>query len=120
MDLFGHVNNIAFFKYIQAARVNFWENIGLTDLYRTRSFGPILASCKCDFLAELNYPGKVKVVTIVTKVGKTSFELTHKLYNQNEILVSNGFDIVVCYDFGNKSKVNIPDEIRSSLCRHQS
>ncbi|MCE3258723.1 MAG: hypothetical protein K0S12_364, partial [Bacteroidetes bacterium] len=23
MDLFGHVNNVAYFKYIQAARVNY-------------------------------------------------------------------------------------------------
>lgn len=23
MDLFGHVNNVAFFKYVQASRVNY-------------------------------------------------------------------------------------------------
>jgi len=24
MDLFGHVNNVMYFKYIQASRVNYW------------------------------------------------------------------------------------------------
>jgi hypothetical protein len=32
IDLFGHVNNLAILKYIQAARVNYLEKIGLMQL----------------------------------------------------------------------------------------
>ena len=49
LDYFGHVNNVSFFKYIQAARVNYWDQIGLTKSHLETHIGPMLASCKCDF-----------------------------------------------------------------------
>ena len=29
MDLFGHINNVAYFKYAQSARVNYLESVGI-------------------------------------------------------------------------------------------
>lgn len=33
LDYFQHVNNVAFFKYIQASRVNYWDIIGLSKMH---------------------------------------------------------------------------------------
>lgn len=57
MDLFGHVNNVAYFKYIQASRVNYWEVTGLVDMFATNKLGPILLSTSCKFIKPLRYPG---------------------------------------------------------------
>ena len=59
LDLFGHVNNVAFMKYVQAARVNYWEQIGLYKLYSDNKHGPMLASTHCEFKKPLFYPGEV-------------------------------------------------------------
>lgn len=47
MDLFGHINNVAYFKYLQAARVHFWEEMGLLQNGKPGQVGPMLASAKC-------------------------------------------------------------------------
>ena len=49
LDTFGHVNNISIFKYIQSARVEYLEQIGLNVMHQEHKIGPILASCKCEF-----------------------------------------------------------------------
>lgn len=56
MDLFGHVNNVAYFKYIQAARVNYWEISMLSKLFSEMKLGPILLSTGCQFIRPLFYP----------------------------------------------------------------
>jgi acyl-CoA thioester hydrolase len=119
MDLFGHVNNIAYFKYIQAARVNFWDKIGLTEMHQTKNIGPILASCKCDFLKELNYPGNVRIHTSVSNIGRTSFGFTHDLFDEKDIKVAVGQDAIVFYDFNLSIKKELTDFIRDSLAGYQ-
>ncbi len=32
IDLFGHINNLAIMKYVQAARVNYLELVGLMQM----------------------------------------------------------------------------------------
>ncbi len=36
-------------KYVQAARVNYWEQIGLYKLYTENKHSPMLASTQCEF-----------------------------------------------------------------------
>lgn len=53
MDLFGHVNNVAYFKYVQASRVNYWEVSGLQTGFKETRVGPILLSTGCQFIKPL-------------------------------------------------------------------
>ena len=36
MDLFGHINNVSYFKYIQASRVHYWEQSGISKLFEEK------------------------------------------------------------------------------------
>lgn len=65
IDLFGHVNNLAILKYVQAARVNYLESIGLMQLQAETGIGPILASISSQFRKPLFYPGSVTVYSKV-------------------------------------------------------
>lgn len=114
-DYFKHVNNVSFFKYIQSARVNYWDKIGLTDLYENTNVGPILASCKCDFKKPLYFPGEVIIQSYVKEVGNTSFSLHHQLFNGSGEVVAEAIDIVVVFDFNKNIKVNIPSKTRSMI-----
>ena len=33
LDAYGHVNNVMIMKYMQAARVHYWEELGLQALF---------------------------------------------------------------------------------------
>jgi acyl-CoA thioester hydrolase len=115
MDLFGHVNNVSFFKYMQAARVNYWEVLGLSDMYQKTKTGPILASSHCDFKRPLFYPGNIIVQSGVESIGETSFIILHQILNEKNEIVAAGKDVVVLFDFNTNRKMDIPDSIREQV-----
>src|SRR5436190_1104027 len=98
MDLFGHVNNVSFFKYVQAARVNYWELAGVTKLHSEKNVGPMLASTSLQFKKPLFYPGQVIIKTKIGFVKTTSFSLQHILMNDKEEIAGEAEDIIVLYD----------------------
>lgn len=115
LDYFGHVNNVSFFKYIQSARVNFWDQIGLTHFHRTQNKGPMLASCNCTFKKPLFYPGKVVVNSRLEFIKNTSFGFSHRLFDEKDELVATASDIMVMYDFNSNNKIPIPDWMREEF-----
>ena len=115
LDYFGHVNNVSFFKYIQSARVNFWDEIGLKEHHLKHREGPMLASCKCDFKHPLYFPGKVKIQSTVDFVKNTSFSFVHHLFDENDKPAAIATDIMVMYDFNADKKMEIPNWLRNQL-----
>ena len=99
MDLFDHLNNLAILKYIQAARINYLEAIGLMQSQAETKIGPILASTSCQFRKPLFYPGKVIVFSKVDIIKNTSFRFQHDIMNDREKIIAEAQDIIVLYDF---------------------
>lgn len=115
MDLFGHVNNVTFFKYLQAARVNYWEHIGLTMFFDETKTGPILASSSCQFKKPLHYPGGVTILSRVDFIKNSSFGISHRVQNAAGELAAEGTDIIVMYDFNKNEKMNVPGWLRKKI-----
>ena len=115
IDSFGHVNNLAILKYVQAARVHFMEGVGLMPLDRETKIGPILASINCRFRKPLFYPGQVSVSSRVDVVNNTSFRIVHTVVDGKGAIAAEAQDIVVLFDFVNKAKRRIPDDLRARL-----
>jgi acyl-CoA thioester hydrolase len=115
MDLFGHVNNVSYFKYIQAARVNYWETIGLTQLLSENKIGPILASTSCQFLKPLFYPGNITVESRIDYIRNSSFGLSHQIRNQDGETASTATDVIVVYDFEKHTKIQFPVDLREKV-----
>ena len=115
LDYFGHVNNVSFFKYIQASRVHYWDQVGLTASHRKTNIGPMLASSKCDFKKPLFYPGKAIVHAKVSTIGNTSFSIQHRIENENGDLVALAEDTMVMYDFNKEEKYPFPADLRERI-----
>jgi acyl-CoA thioester hydrolase len=115
LDLFGHVNNVAFFRYIQAARVNFCDAAGLTSLNEADKLSFMVASSRCQFKKPLYYPGHVKINTRCDWTKNSSFQLSYTLTDEVEKLLAEGQDVLVVFDHRKKIKVNISDALKSSL-----
>lgn len=112
IDLFGHVNNVMYMKYVQASRVNYWEKTTIYKHYVEGKIGPLLAATSCQFRKPLFYPGNVTIKTGVEFIKNTSFGLHHHLFNQAGELVATAEDVIVMFDFNKNEKVQIPEEIR--------
>jgi acyl-CoA thioester hydrolase len=115
MDLFGHVNNVAYFKYIQSARVNMWEELGLSQMFREEKIGAILASSACNFISPLHYPGSITIHSGVDSIGTTSFVILHRIVDAKGATAAEARDVVVLFDFRANKKVVVAEEMRSKI-----
>lgn len=115
IDSFGHVNNVMFMKYVQAARLNFVAEIGLMQLHRTENIGFMVAETNCQFKKELHFPGYVTINTKPLFAKNTSFSLEHTLSNEDGEIVAIAKDVLVVYDFNKNEKCLIPEVIREKL-----
>ena len=116
MDAYQHVNNVMYFRYFESARLAYFREMGFKRTYDARSdTGPILAHTSCSFLQPLVYPDTVEVGCKVSKIGNTSFVLEHEIWSPKLGLAASGEGVVVCYDFKNKHKIPVPDELRKRI-----
>ena len=115
MDLFGHINNVMYFKFIQASRVHYWELSGLSQLHSEVKKGPMLASCSCQFRKPLFYPDNITVQASVSFIKNTSFGIHHQILNSKGEVAAEADDVVVMYDFTANEKMPVPDDFRRKV-----
>jgi acyl-CoA thioester hydrolase len=115
MDLYGHINNVAFFKYLQASRVNYWEMVDMENLSQEHGVGPLLASTHCDFRKPLYYPGGITIKASIIEMRTSSFSIYHQLLNDDGELAAEGKDVIVLFSYRNNVKYAIPDELRNMI-----
>ncbi|MBZ9631059.1 acyl-CoA thioesterase [Salegentibacter sp. LM13S] len=117
LDMYKHVNNISFMRYMQSGRVNFWEASGIYEMYENTNMGTMLVSTHCDFKKSLYYPGNAIVKTKIDFVKNTSFGLKHLILNEADEVCAEGKDVVVCYDFEKDKTFRIPEDLRTQLSK---
>jgi acyl-CoA thioesterase FadM len=75
--------------------------------------GPILASLKCDYKAQLKYPDTVCIGTRVAKIGNSSFQMEHLVVSRELKTVAAIIDsTLVLFDYKQSKPVRIPATIR--------
>ena len=115
LDMYKHVNNISFMRYMQSGRVNFWEASGIYEMYENSNMGTMLVSTHCDFKKSLYYPGKAIVKTKLDFIKNSSFGLKHLILDEANEICAEGKDVVVCYDFAKDKTFRIPEDLREKL-----
>jgi acyl-CoA thioester hydrolase len=111
-DNFGHVNNVMIMKYMQSARMNYWEKIGIMDLMNTKRTGPMLVSSQCGFRKPLFYPGHITLYSAMEFIRNTSFGLRHIITDAQGDIAAEAHDIMVMYDFPLGRKTPFPADLR--------
>jgi acyl-CoA thioester hydrolase len=117
MDLFGHINNVAYFKYIQASRVNYWEVTGVAASFAETKIGPILLSTSCQFIRPLHYPGNMVVEARIEFMKNTSFGIHHRILNEAGVICAEAHDVIVTYDFNTNEKTALQPAFRAAVER---
>lgn len=117
LDMYKHVNNITFIRFLQSGRVNFWEATGLDILFSETNKGAILVSTHCDFKKSLFYPGKAIVKTKLAYIKNSSFGLDQIILNEDGEVCAEGRDIAVFFDFSKDEALPIPKDLRETMQR---
>jgi len=115
-DLYGHVNNIIYFRWFESARVAYGDRAGLSAMIETHKIGPILAAVQCNYRRQLNYPDTVRIGARITKIGRSSMVMEHRVFSEaQQAIAAEGDSTVVCFDYGNNRPIAVPDHLRRAM-----
>lgn len=118
-DLLGHVNNASYFSYLEHARVDFFKALSSEDGYQYDKHQFILATIKCDFLAQTYFDQDLTIGTKVTRVGNSSFTLEQPMYDtKTGTVVAKGESVLVYFDFDEQTSKPLPEALRNKLDKY--
>ena len=89
-DLFGHVNNIVYFRYFESVRMHFLDRIGVLNSYKELGIGVILASTTCNFEKPVAWPQLLTIRTGCSLIGNTSFTMDYLITDEQGGIVATG------------------------------
>ena len=113
----GHVGTDTFLSLIQEARQQFLRSHGYEEL-SIAGVGLIIADASIEFKRELNYGDIVKISVAAADFDKLGFDLFYKLevVNGEEIILAGRAKTgMLCYDYAQKKKVGVPQEVVKKL-----
>jgi acyl-CoA thioester hydrolase len=112
-DEFGHVNNLAYLRWCETARVEYLARIGLWPSMPPAGIGPILASMSCHYRHTLRYPDTVWIGARVTRIGNSSIQMQHRVVSESLGAVAAEVEsTLVVLDYSRNQAVPVP-----ALCR---
>ena len=113
-DLFGHVNNAAYFTYMEEARWAYWRAL-TGEAPHERLPGLILARAESDFIRPIRPGERVDIWLGITKIGRTSMTVDCEMLDQQGQPVAKGRAVMVTYDYTAAKPVPVPDWARARI-----
>ena len=114
MDAYGHVNNTVYFRYMEQARVEYLEALGIRVM--PQGSAPVIINAACTFLMPLNHPGMVEVRMFCGQPGRSSVPTHYEIRLQgDDTLYATGDAKIVWMDVATGRSVAIPEVVRAKL-----
>lgn len=115
-DAFGHVNNVVYFRWCESARIDLLHKFPSSVSMSGKSLGPILASISCDYRKQLRFPDTVHVGSMVSKIGRSSVEVSHAIFSEHwNDVAAEARSVLVIFDYQENRPVRIPVDLRSQF-----
>jgi len=115
VDIYGHVNNAAYYLFVDTA-VNEWliRHVG-EDLRQDPQIG-IVAETGCRFVAEIDFPCELEVGLAVERIGRSSVTYRFGIFVVDEASIrAFGRFVHVYVDRVTRRPSSIPDSVRMAL-----
>ena len=113
MDAMGHVNNTVYFRYMEQARIG-WFDALVPHEEAWQSTGIVIANASCNFKKAINYPATVEVKMFAGAPGGSSLPTSYELLVENQIC-ADGAATVVFIDMEKQKPMRIPETIRDLI-----
>lgn len=111
-DANGHINNALFATLCESGRVNLFRTRFDPTLPENRFF--VIARLGIDFRAELNFPGRVRTGTWITRLGRSSVSLAQVILS-GDTLAAEADAVCVLMDGATRRPMPYPDATRRAL-----
>ena len=115
LDINRHVNNVAFFTYMEQARVDWLRNTGMQTTLKGE--GPVVVQASCNYRKAIPFVDAVDVRLYVGPAGRTSFPTFYEIVSTEDAhsIYADGQAIMVWTDRGAGASRPVPDELRALL-----
>jgi acyl-CoA thioester hydrolase len=116
LDANGHVNNVIYLKWFEAARAVYAERVGVEIVAREQGVGGVLASLECKYLRPLDYPGEILSAVRMARVSVGSLTLEGQIADaRTGVPVADTTCDVVLFDLATNVPVPVPEQIRAAI-----
>ena len=113
VDVMEHVNNAAYFTYMETVRCHYYMKI--RNQKRPKDLDIIVAAQSCRYLRGLVYDEVFDIHVWPTKVGNTSFTLSYALRTIDGEIVATADTVLVMFDYAKNTKKPIDPALRTRL-----
>jgi acyl-CoA thioester hydrolase len=115
MDAMGHVNNTIYFRYMEQARISWFERLVPEDEV-WQSTGIVIVNASCNYKRPITYPGTVEVRLMVGAPGGSSVPTCYELrVDADPVPYADGAAVVVFVDMKTQKPARISEGIRQRL-----
>ena len=114
MDAFGHVNNVMYYRYMESARIWYFDQL---DIF-SYDVNTVVASNQCKYIRPVFYPDQLKIGARVEEMRNSALRMSYLLWSeQQQAIVALGEAVMVCVDKENMLKLPIPEIIRQKVTK---
>jgi len=110
VDVYGHVNNVKYFEYLQESRVSL-----INDLVESRRFNVVVAQTDVDYLRPLLFRAEpYECRTAITRVGTRSMTFESEFRDGTDVL-ARAKVVVVFFDLTTNRSTEPDADVRTQL-----
>jgi acyl-CoA thioester hydrolase len=117
VDAMGHLNNVAYLRYMEWARQKYWLALRGSRDFLDIDF--VVARAEIDYRASA-YMGDVLEVEIrVSRMGTSSFDFSYRITGGGGRLLAEAKTTQVCWDWRTNEKTTLSPERREEIERFE-
>lgn len=112
MDAFGHVNNVMYYRYIESARIKYFEQLKLLK----GAILTVVASSQCKYLKPVFYPDRLQIASRIEEIRNTAIRMHYLLWSeQQQSIVAEGEAVIVFVEADTLKKTPISQLSREKM-----
>lgn len=119
-DVYGHVNNVAYYAYFDTIVNEYLIAAGALDIHKGAVIG-LVVETGCNYFAPLEFPQNLEGALRVAKIGRSSVRYEIAIFRAGEEQpAAEGHFVHVYVDRTTRRPVSLPDGLRKALAAIQA
>ncbi|RYF34895.1 MAG: acyl-CoA thioesterase [Comamonadaceae bacterium] len=113
MDAMGHLNNGSYFRYLETARIDWFQSLGVDP--SPGGEGIVIVNAFCNFYKQLEYPGNVLLKMYTSDPARTTFETWGIMARADapDVICAAGGATTIWVDFPKQKALPLPEWLRT-------
>lgn len=116
MDAFQHVNNVAYFRYFESARITYMGRTSMFADIASQRVYPVLAATECRYKKAVTFPDTLKIGCRVSEIQEYGFLQAYGIYSLAQDAVTTlGSGRIVLLDADTGKQAAVSARLRADI-----